>query len=123
MRIMRSRKSPPRTSAAVAVGLSSIVEGFGQAYNRQPAKAVAFGVTGLALSTASGLNTWLVRNVLGMKGTRIGPDRVQPGLLALWAATFALNLIDAWRSSQQPVSAPTRDPKNPLRSALRVFRG
>ena len=98
---MRSRKGPPPTSAGVAVGLSSIVEGFGQAYNRQPAKAVAFGVTGLALSTASGLNTWIVRNVLGMKETRIGPEQVQPGLLGLWAVTFILNLLDAWRSAKR----------------------
>ena len=123
MAIMRSRKGPSPASAGVAVGLSSIVEGFGQAYNRQPAKAVVFGVTGLALSTASGLNTWIVRNVLGMKETRIGPDRVQPLLLALWAATFALNLIDAWRSGQQPASARTHDPKTPLRTALQSIRG
>lgn len=121
--MMRSRKGPTPASARVAVGLSSLVEGFGQAYNRQPAKAVAFGVAGLTLSTASGLNTWLVRNLLGMKGTRIGPDRVRPGLLALWAATFALNLADAWRSAQQPASSRIRDRKAPLRTALRVLRG
>ena len=95
----RQKKSP--ASAAVALGLSSLVEGFGQAYNRQPAKAVAFGVTGLALSTASGLNTWLVRNVFGLKETRIGPAQVRPGLLALWAATFGLNLLDAWQSAKR----------------------
>lgn len=95
----RQKKTP--ASAGVVVALSSLVEGFGQAYNRQPLKAIAFGVTGLTLSTASGLNTWLVRNVLGMKGTRIGPDKVRPGLLLLWAATFALNLIDAWQSAKR----------------------
>lgn len=95
----QQKKTP--ASAAVAVGLSSLVEGFGQAYNRQPAKAVAFGVTGLALSTASGLNTWLVRNVLRLEGTRIGPEQVRPGLLALWAATFILNLLDAWQSARR----------------------
>lgn len=98
---MRLRKQKRAHSAGVAVGLSSLVEGFGQAYNREPVKAVAFGVTGLTLSTASGLNTWLVRNVLGMEGTRIGPARVRPGLLVLWAATFALNLVDAWQSAKR----------------------
>lgn len=98
---MRSRQRNGSRSVIVAVGLSSLVEGFGQAYNREPVKAVAFGITGLTLSTASGLNTWLVRNVLGMKGTRIGPDKVRPGLLLLWAATFALNLIDAWQSAKR----------------------
>ena len=98
---MRLRKQKRAHSAGVAVGLSSLVEGFGQAYNREPVKAVAFGVTGLTLSTASGLNTWLVRNFIGMKGTRIGPERIRPGLLVLWAATFALNLVDAWQSAKR----------------------
>lgn len=95
----QQKKTP--ASAGIAVALSSVVEGFGQAYNRQPAKAVAFGVTGLALSTASGLNTWLVRNVLRMKETRIGPEQVRPELLGLWAATFILNLLDAWHSAKR----------------------
>jgi len=98
---MRLRKRKPAHSVGVALGLSSIVEGFGQAYNREPVKAVVFGVTGLTLSTASGLNTWLVRNLLGMKGTRIGPEEVRPSLLLLWGATFALNLIDAWQSAKR----------------------
>ncbi len=99
--VMRLRQRKPAHSAGVALGLSSVVEGFGQAYNREPIKAVAFGITGLTLSTASGLNTWVVRKVFGMKGTRIGPERVRPGLLLLWAATFALNLIDAWQSARR----------------------
>lgn len=98
---MRLRQEKRAHSVGVAVALSSLVEGFGQAYNREPVKAVAFGVTGLTLSTASGLNTWLVRNVLGMKGTRIGPEEVRPGLLLLWMATFALNLVDAWQSARR----------------------
>lgn len=98
---MRLRQRKRAHSAGVAVGLSSVVEGFGQAYNREPVKAFAFGVTGLTLSTVSGLNTWLVRNVLGLRATRIGPDQVRPGLLVLWAATFALNLIDAWQSAKR----------------------
>jgi hypothetical protein len=84
------------SAAPVAVALSALVEGLGQAYNRQPAKAAGFLVAGLTLSTASGLNTWLVRNVFGLRGTRIGPERVNPALLAAWAATYALNLADAW---------------------------
>jgi len=36
-----------------------------------------------------------------MKGTRIGPEQVRPGLLALWAATFILNLLDAWQSAKR----------------------
>lgn len=119
---MRRRQGKPSNSAGVAVGLSSLVEGFGQAYNRQPLKAVAFLGTGLTLSTASGLNTWIVRNVLGMKGTRIGPERVRPGLLALWAATFGLNLVDAWRSAQRQPGTPVRDRKQLLRTALKGLR-
>ena len=78
-----------------------LLEGFGQAYNRQPVKAVTFFVTGVTLSMSSGLNTWIARNLLGLKGTRLGPDRVQPGLLALWAATCALNVADAWRTARR----------------------
>lgn len=98
---MRSQTDKATPSPGVAVGLSSLMEGLGQAYNREPAKAVPFLIAGLGLSTASGLNTWLARNVLGLKGTRLGPDRVQPGLLALWVATFALNLADAWRTARR----------------------
>lgn len=115
---MFGRQKETPASAGIAVALSSIVEGFGQAYNRQPAKAVAFSVTGLALSTASGLNTWLVRNVFGLKETRIGPAQVRPGLLALWATTFGLNLLDAWQSARRQTD--TR--KRPLRTALRGLR-
>jgi hypothetical protein len=89
-------------SAPVAVGLSALAEGLGQAYNRQPVKATGFLVAGLALSTASGLNTWLARALLGRRDLRIGPDRIEPRLLALWAGTYALNLADAWRSARRP---------------------
>ncbi len=89
------------SNALYSVGLSALMEGFGQAYNRQPAKAAAFFVTGLTLSTASGLNTWIVRNMLGLKETRIGPERIQPELLALWAGNYALNLADAWRGGRR----------------------
>jgi hypothetical protein len=85
-----------RHSAGVAVGLSALAEGFGQAYNGQPTKAAAFLIAGLALSTASGLNTWLVRNVFRLKAMRIGPDRVDPALLTLWSVCYAFNLVDAW---------------------------
>lgn len=88
------------SSPTVALILSSLLEGFGQAYNRQPLKAAAFGATGLTLSTASGLNTWIARNVLRRRGTQIGPERVHPVLLALWAATYGVNLLDAWRTAR-----------------------
>jgi len=84
----------------VAVGLSALAEGFGQAYNGQPLKAVGFLAAGLTLSTVSGLNTWLVRKVLRLEGTRIGPERIQSGLLTLWVAIYALNLLDAWRTAR-----------------------
>ena len=87
--------------AGVAVGLSALVEGLRQAYNRQPVKAAVFSVLGLLLSTVSGLNTWLVRNVLGLKKARIGPEKVRPRLLVLWAATYGLNLTDAWQSARR----------------------
>jgi hypothetical protein len=88
-------------SPAVAAGLSMLMEGVGQAYNRQPVKAAAFLATGVTLSSVSGLNTWIARNVLGLKGTRLGPDKVQPGLVLLWAGTFALNVADAWRTARR----------------------
>lgn len=96
-----SRKERATASPSVAAGLSVLLEGFGQAYNRQPVKAVVFFIAGVTLSMASGLNTWIARNVLGLKGTRLGPEQVQPGLLALWAATFVLNLADAWRTAKR----------------------
>ena len=89
------------SSGVVPLALSAVLEGLGQAYNRQPAKALAFSAAGLGLSTASGLNTWLVRNVLGLKRTRIGPERVNPGLLALWTVCYVLNLLDAWRGARR----------------------
>lgn len=88
-------------SPAVAAALSMLMEGVGQAYNRQPVKAATFLATGVTLSTVSGLNTWIARNVLGLKKTRLGPDRVQPGLLLLWAVTFVLNVADAWRTARR----------------------
>lgn len=101
MMIVENREGKSSASPSVAVGLSVLLEGFGQAYNRQPVKAVAFFIAGVTLSMASGLNTWIARNVLGLKKTRVGPDRVQPGLLALWLATFVLNLADAWRTARR----------------------
>lgn len=98
---MGNRQERSAPNALVAVGLSWLLEGFGQAYNGQPAKAVAFLVTGITLSTASGLNTWLAQNLLGLKGTRIGPDRVRPGLLGLWVATFVLSFCDAWMTARR----------------------
>ena len=103
---MGNREGGAPVSTGVAVGLSLLVEGFGQAYNRQPVKAGAFLVTGLTLSTVSGLNTWLVRNVLGLTKTRIGPERVRPELLALWAATYGLNVADAWLTARRTIEHP-----------------
>lgn len=88
-------------SPVAALGLSAAMEGFGQAYNRQPIKAGVFLLCGLTLSTASGLNTWIVRNVLGMRTTRIGPERLNLRLLAMWTATYALSLVDAWRTARR----------------------
>jgi hypothetical protein len=90
-----------RRTAPVAVGLSALAEGFGQAYNRQPAKAAVFLVAGLTLSTMCGLNTWLVRNVFGRKEARIGPERINPALLVAWTATYSVNLVDAWRNADR----------------------
>jgi hypothetical protein len=100
---MAGMESVEKTTAspAVAAGLSMLMEGVGQAYNRQPVKAAAFLVTGVTLSIVSGLNTWIARNVLGLKRTRLGPDQVQPGLLLLWVATFVLNVADAWRTARR----------------------
>ena len=81
----------------VPVALSAIAEGLGQAYNRQPRKAVGFFALGMTLSTVSGLNTWLARRLFRAENARIGPDRVQPFLLGLWSTTYGLNLWDAWR--------------------------
>jgi hypothetical protein len=98
MALVGIRKREAQVSAAVAVGLSALLEGFGQAYNRQPVKAISFLTARLTLSTGSGLNSWLARTVLRFKNTRIGPDQLRPGLLGLWAATYTLNLVDAWRT-------------------------
>lgn len=91
---------PPRTATAppprmTAVLLSALNEGLGQAYNRQYAKAGGFFLTGIALSSASGLNTWLLRDRLGIK-VSFGARRVRPLLVSLWAATYLYNLWDAW---------------------------
>lgn len=84
---------------AVPVALSALQEGLGQAYNRQPGKAVAFGATGLTLSTVSGLNTWLARRLLRSDRVRVGPERVRPVLLGLFAVTYLASLWDAWANA------------------------
>ena len=86
----------------VPVALSALLEGLGQAYNRQPVKAAVLVVTGLGLSTASGLNTWLIRRVFGARGVTIGTERIRPWLLVGWAATYAFGLWDAWVGSVEP---------------------
>jgi hypothetical protein len=70
--------------------------------NAQPVKAAGLVVAGLGLSTASGLNTWLIRRVFGAEGVTIGPERIRPWLLAGWAATYAFGLWDAWVGSVEP---------------------
>jgi hypothetical protein len=101
MPLVGNRQREAQVSPAVAVGLSALLEGFGQAYNRQPVKVISFLTAGLTLSTVSGLNSWLARNLLRPKNTRIGPDQLRPGPLALWAATYTLNLVDAWRTARR----------------------
>jgi hypothetical protein len=91
--------APDPLHRAVPVVLSATMEGLGQAYNRQPTRALAFAVAGLGLSTASGLNTWLARRVFRVKRTRLGPERVRPFLLGLWVATYLANLFDAWSNA------------------------
>jgi hypothetical protein len=86
----------------VPVALSALLEGLGQAYNRQPVKAAGMVVAGLGLSTASGLNTWLIRRMFGAKDVTIGSERIRPWLLAGWAATYAFGLWDAWVGAVKP---------------------
>ena len=108
----------------VPVALSATMEGLGQAYNRQPTKALAFAGVGLGLSTASGLNTWVVRTVFRCRHTRLGPERVRPFLLGLWTATYLANLVDAWSSAGAaratwlaPPSRPVHQPPGPTSPA------
>ncbi|HEV2106690.1 MAG TPA: hypothetical protein VGR16_00345, partial [Thermomicrobiales bacterium] len=63
---------------------------------RQPAKASVLFVAGLGLSTISGYNTWVARNIFGARKVRFGPEQVRPLLVSLWAATYLYNLWDAW---------------------------
>ena len=103
--VTRDRPATTLPRGLVPVALSALMEGLGQAYNRQPVKAAGLVVAGLGLSTASGLNTWLIRRVFGAKHVTIGPERIRPWLLAGWAATYAFALWDAW------VGAAQRDAK------------
>jgi hypothetical protein len=98
---MFRRKTAANDSVIPAVVLSATMEGFGQAYNQQPLKAGAFFLAGLAFSTASGLNTWIARNVFRLPNVRIGSERLNLPLLALWAATYSLNLVDAWHTARK----------------------
>ena len=92
----RDRPAAFTSQRLVPVALSALLEGLGQAYNRQPVKAAGLAVAGLGLSTASGLNTWLIRRVPGAKHVTVGTEHIRPWLLAVWAVTYALNLWDAW---------------------------
>ena len=97
----RDQPAAPTPQRIVPVALSALLEGLGQAYNRQPVKAAGLAVAGLGLSTASGLNTWLIRKVPGAKHVTIGTERIRPWLLAVWAATYTLSLWDAWTGASQ----------------------
>src|SRR5918997_268114 len=98
---IRDRPAAPVPQHLVPVALSALLEGLGQAYNRQPVKAAVLVVAGLGLSTASGLNTWLIRRVFGARGVTIGTERIRPWLLAAWAATYAFGLWDAWTGASK----------------------
>ena len=100
--VTRDQPVAPRPRRLVPVALSALLEGLGQAYNRQPAKAAALAAAGLGLSTASGLNTWLIRKVPGAKHVTIGTEHIRPWLIAVWAATYALSLWDAWAGASDP---------------------
>ena len=100
--VTRDPTMTPLPQRLVPVALSALMEGLGQAYNRQPVKAAGMVVAGLGLSTASGLNTWLMRRVFGATGVTIGSERIRPWLLAGWAATYAFSLWDAWAGSAEP---------------------
>src|SRR3954468_2618616 len=86
----------------IPVALSALLEGLGQAYNRQLVKAAGLALAGLGLSTASGLNTWLIRKVPGARHVTIGTERIRPWLLAAWAAIYGLSLWDAWIEASEP---------------------
>lgn len=105
----RDRITTFETRRLIPVVLSAVMEGLGQAYNRQPAKATAMVVAGLSLSTASGLNTWLARRVFGARDMTIGSERIRPLLLAAWAGTYAFSLWDAYAGASG-TSAETGDP-------------
>ena len=109
--VTRARLATPMPQRLVPVALSALLEGLGQAYNRQPVKAAGLVVAGLGLSTASGLNTWLMRRVFGANGVTIGSERIRPWLLAGWAATYAFGLWDAWVGSVEP-EAKEGDPSS-----------
>jgi hypothetical protein len=99
---IRDQLAAPAPQRLVPVVLSALLEGLGQAYNRQPVKAAGLAVAGLGLSMASGLNTWLIRKVPGAKHVTIGTERIRPWLLAAWAATYTLSLWDAWTGASKP---------------------
>ena len=101
-KITRDRTAAGEPGRLVPVALSALLEGLGQAYNRQPVKATALAVAGLGLSTVSGLNTWLIRKVPGAKHVTIGTEQIRPWLIAIWAATYAFNLWDAWTDASEP---------------------
>ncbi len=93
-----------------ALGLSLLNEGAGQYYNGQRGKAAAFAIAGLALSSASGMSTWLPRDIVGPPGFRIGPRHPRPLLVAVWGALYTYGLWDAWSNAPEQRPATGADP-------------
>ncbi|MDQ3514817.1 MAG: apolipoprotein A1/A4/E family protein, partial [Chloroflexota bacterium] len=100
---------PPRYAA---LGLSLLNEGAGQYYNGQRGKAAAFAAAGLVLSTASGMATWLPRDIIGLPGFRLGPRHPRPLLIAAWGALYTYGLWDAWSNAPEGRPATEGDPSS-----------
>jgi hypothetical protein len=81
----------------IAVGLSALNEGLGQAYNGQYTKAGRFAVIGALLSSLSGIHTWTLRDILGLN-VRFG-RKPRPFFVLLWLGTYLYNLWDAWTNA------------------------
>lgn len=86
----------PRT---IAVGLSALNEGLGQAYNGQYTKAGRFAVIGTVLSSLTGIHTWTLRDIFGLN-VRLG-RKPRPFFILLWLASYGYNLWDAWTNAPE----------------------
>lgn len=83
----------------IAVGLSALNEGLGQAYNGQYTKAGRFAVIGTLLSSLTGIHTWTLRDILGLN-VRFG-RKPRPFFILLWLASYGYNLWDAWTNAPE----------------------